>query len=250
MIAVLQAPDMKSALARARERCGEDAIVVATRRVGEGVEIEVELRPPAAEDWVSAGGAVAIVGPAGAGKSTLLAAFAAQWVLRHGPRRATLHGVGGERSRAADALARIGRLVGLPVRLHLDVETAVKEMLHAAADGFALLEVPAIVDESAAQATLSVLARRPLRVQLALPATLHRRTADKVIARYQAARPAGIVLTHCAESAAPQEVVAAAEAASLAVDWRLDGPRIPDDLHRVGAPQNDFLSTRKRHVAA
>lgn len=250
MIAVLQAPDMKTALARARERCGDDAIVVATRRVGSSVEIEVELRSPVTEDWVSAGGAVAIVGPAGSGKSTLLAAFAAQWVLRHGPRRATLHSVGGERSRAADTLARIGRLVGLPVCCHPDIVSAVNEMRHASADGLALLEVPTLADDVAAHATLAMLAQRPLRVQLALPGTLHRRTADKVIARYQAARPAGVVLTHCAESAAPYEVIAAATSASLAVDWRLDGPRIPDDLHRIGAVQNNFLNTRRRHVAA
>jgi len=250
MIAVLQAPDMKSALARARERCGDDAIVIATRRLGSGVEIEVELRASATEDWVSAGGAIAIVGPAGAGKSTLLAAIAARWVLRHGPRRTVLHGVGGERSRAADSLARIGRLLGVPVRCDVDVPTAVKEMLRCAADGLALLEVPAIVDEVGARTTLSALAYSPLRVQLALPATLQRRTADKVIARYQAARPVGVVLTHCADSAAPQDVLAAAEAAGLAVDWRLDGPRIPDDLCRIDARQRDSSPTRRRHVAA
>mgnify|MGYP006295517045 CR=1 FL=1 len=136
------------------------------------------------------------------------------------------------------------------MRCDVDVPTAVKEMLRRAGDGLALLEVPAVVNEVGARTTLSTLAQSPLRVQLALPATLQRRTADKVIARYHAARPVGVVLTHCADSAAPQDVLAAAEAAGLAVDWRLDGPRIPDDLCRIDARQRDSATMRRRHVAA
>ena len=247
MLAVLQAPDMQSALARARERCGADAVVVATRRTEHGVEIELEM-PGERHDWLAQGGRMVVVGPPGAGKSTLLAALAARWVLRHGARRARLFGLGAAHSLAAHGLQHVGRLVGLPTAAHPTVDELINALPASELHSLQLIEIPTRAIETAD--LLPLVGVTPCSVLLALPATLHARSAQHALRRHRAARPTAVVLTHCADSAAPYEVVAAASAAGLPIAYRLVGTRIPDDLLNAEHPVKTSLPERTRHAVA
>ena len=247
MLAVFQAPDMQTALARARERCGAEAVVVATRRTEHGVEIELEI-PGERHDWLAHGGRVVVVGPPGAGKSTLLAALAARWVLRHGARRARLFGLGAAHSLAAHALQHIGRLVGLPSAAHPTVAALVDALPSPQPHSLQLLEIPTRALETTE--SLPLVDVSSCSVLLALPATLHARSAQHALRRHRVARPTAVVLTHCADSAAPYEVVAAAATAGLPIAYRLVGTRIPDDLLNADGPVKPSTPERTRHAVA
>ena len=139
----------------------------------------------------------------------------------------------------------------LSARLHADVAAAIEAARNHAPHHLALLEIPAVGDEPESQRELLALAKLDGAWNyLALPATLQRRIAERCMARYRAVKPIAAVLTHCADSASPQEVVVAAIAAQLPIAWKLTGTRIPDDLQIFTVEAAMATARGARHAAA
>jgi len=188
--------------------------------------------------WADGGGTVAVVGPAGAGKTTALAALAARWVMRNGTQGAALISVGESRFGVQENLARVGRLVGIPVYV-LEKIGDLPPLLQRLADRRMILIDTAGCSPRSANFDRHV---RELRdtlpnaeFALVLSAATQVGTLREVVGGYAALGRLAALVTHTDECTALGGLLCAAIEAGLPLAYTLDGQRLLDDLHPARA---------------
>lgn len=172
------------------------------------------------------------IGPPGAGKTTTIAKIAAQERARTGTRLSLL-AADGFRVGAVEQLRLYAEIIGAPfsvARSAGEIEIAVTE-----------LKRPVLVDtagrspsDSGLAELFSVLAgRKGVRTHLVMPASTSVRSAERLLDRYQAARPDRVVLTKVDESDAWSPLLPLLGERGLSISYLGTGQSVPDDLEAV-----------------
>ncbi|MGE3276360.1 MAG: hypothetical protein AB7O67_14705 [Vicinamibacterales bacterium] len=172
------------------------------------------------------------VGPPGAGKTTTIAKIAAQERARRGARLSLL-AADGFRVGAVEQLRLYAEIIGAPfsvARSAGDIDLAVTE-----------LSRPVLVDTAGRSPSDTSLAdmfsvfagRKGVRTHLVLPATTAPRAAERILDRYQAARPDRVVLTRVDEADAWSPLLPMLRERGLTLSYLGTGQSVPDDLARV-----------------
>jgi flagellar biosynthesis protein FlhF len=175
------------------------------------------------------------VGPPGAGKTTTIAKIAAQERARRGNRLGLL-AADGFRVGAVEQLRLYASILGSP----LTVARTPYELLTAVETA----AVPTLVDtagrspgDESSSEMLRVVAGRPgVRIHLVVPADMLPAALEKVIARFDRARPSRLVLTRVDEAGSLAPLVGLLRGCGLPVSYLGTGQTVPDDLE-VATPR-------------
>ncbi len=251
-----RAPNMAAAMARVRAELGPDALILATRRVADGVEITAALEPapePLPEDparrrvleyhtvpealhpplcrgplEVALAGTLSfaalpldatrllIVGPPGAGKTLTVARLATRLVMA-GTAPVVIT-ADGKRAGAAEQLAAFTRLLGIELVLASN-PVALSRALARKGDGMVLIDTPGSdpFDQAQRDETAVLAATAGATVVLVLPAGLQAEEAAELGAAYQQMGATLMVATRLDLSRRLGGVLAAAAAGRLAL---------------------------------
>ncbi len=176
------------------------------------------------------GGIFALIGPTGVGKTTSTAKIAARFALKHGAQSVGLVTVDAYRIGGQDQLRSFGRMLGVPVHVAHD-PASLADFLHLTMNKkLVLIDTAGIgqrderVDELLASLSSTVIRRL-----LVLNAAAQASTQEEVIAAYQGAQAAGLILSKL------DEAVQCAGALDCAIRHRLrvvgvaNGQRVPED---------------------
>jgi flagellar biosynthesis protein FlhF len=172
------------------------------------------------------------VGPPGVGKTTTIAKIAAQQRVRTGT-RLTLVAADGYRVGAVEQLRLYAEIIGAPfivVRTPSELERVIEE-----ARG------PLLVDtagrspgDGEAQALFDVFAGRPgVRVHLVVPAWTEGAAFERVLSRFEGARPGRVVFTRLDETGSAAPLVGLLRSGGLRASYFGTGQRVPEDLLRA-----------------
>ena len=214
--------------------------------------------------WSERGGTIVMVGPAGAGKTTALAALAARWVMHHGTQGAALISAGESRFGVHENLARVGRLVGLPVHT-LSAVAELPALLARLGDRrFVLIDTAGYGPRSPQfESHLRALKETLPHAQfaLALSASSQPTILREVIAGYRSLNQLACILSHVDECDALGGALSALIDNDIPVAYTLTGPRLLDDLRparadslmtmcvRSGASTTELMREEQTHVA-
>jgi len=175
------------------------------------------------------------VGPPGVGKTTTIAKIAAQERVRKGA-RLTLVAADGYRVGAVEQLRLYADIIGSPfvvVRTPAELERVIES-----ARGPVLVDTAGrSPNDGEAQALFEVFAGRPgVRTHLVVPSGTEEPAFDRVLARFEEARPARVVFTRLDEAGSSARLVTLLRSRSLRLSYLGTGQRVPEDLVRATAP--------------
>ena len=189
--------------------------------------------PVIGDAWVEQGGTFAVVGPAGAGKTTAIAALAARWVMRNGAQGAALVSAGESRFGVRENLARVGRLVGLPVHTVERLEDLPGLFEKLGERRFVIIDTAGHGPRNAdfAQHIASLQAALPgAHFALALSAVSQIGSVRELISAYGQLGKLSCILTHVDECTSLGGLLAALMESAVPVAYTVSGNRLLDDL--------------------
>jgi flagellar biosynthesis protein FlhF len=194
--------------------------------------------PIADNDFLDAGGIVALVGSTGVGKTTSVAKLAARYVLRHGRRHVALVTTDSYRIGAHEQLITYGRLLGISVQVASD-HKELRSILNSLADKRLVLIDTAGMSQRDVRLTeqFATLADSgiPIRTLLVLSATLHPSVLDETIRAFSGVALEGAILTKLDEAASLGGVLSTVIRQHLPLMFVANGQRVPEDLQPARA---------------
>ncbi|WP_395789732.1 flagellar biosynthesis protein FlhF [Aquimonas sp.] len=205
-----------------------------------------------AEDPISAGGVIALVGPTGVGKTTTLAKLAARYAAHHSARDVALVTTDGFRIGAREQLFTYGRLLGMPVIEVSDPSELGDTLDRLGEYRLVLVDTAGLSHRDIALgAQLGALAKlKHVNTQLVLPANTHADDLDEVVRRFSIARPRGVVLSKVDETGRLGSALSVTVRHRLPISYLTDGQRVPEDLHRAEAHRLALRVTEQRRASA
>lgn len=210
--------------------------------------------PVRGDEWVEKGGVVALVGPAGSGKTTALAALAARWVMRNGTGSAALISAGDTRFGGREALARLGRLVGLPAFSVTEMRELPALLARLGERRLILIDTPARSIRSADfDQHLAGLREGGERVQfaLALSAASQAATVREIAMAHQPLGALSCIITHVDECTSLGGLLSTVIERGIPVAYTMEGSRLLDDLRPARAETllESAIGLARRHGA-
>lgn len=197
--------------------------------------------------------ALALVGPTGVGKTTTAAKLAARHLMRHPGAQVRFVCTDTYRIGAREQLQTFARLLGTTVESVDDPDVLRALIQTENPTDLVIVDTPGIGPRDAELASqLPILGdMEGLHVVLCLPASTHPVEMRRVLDRYSAARPDGLVLTKLDEAYQLGAALSVAIERSLPVLWVSDGQQVPQDLHRLDgtALVARALAGREEHKA-
>jgi flagellar biosynthesis protein FlhF len=181
----------------------------------------------------SAGGVVALVGPAGAGKSTTLAKLAVREVLQHGAASLVLVSADTARLGATEQMRALGRLLGVSTHSVVDIDELAALWPALQRRRLVLVDTGGVAnrDTVALQQLRELLSLMPgTQPVLVLPASAQDAVLRECIGHWREIPGLSVALTRLDESAAIGAAVAELIEAGIPLCAQSDGPRIPEDL--------------------
>ena len=205
-----------------------------------------------ADDPISAGGVIALVGPTGVGKTTTLAKLAARYAAHHSARDVALVTTDGFRIGAREQLFTYGRLLGMPVIEVSDPSELGDTLDRLGEYRLVLVDTAGLSHRDIALgAQLGALAKlKHVNTQLVLPANTHADDLDEVVRRFSIARPRGVVLSKVDETGRLGSALSVTVRHRLPISYLTDGQRVPEDLHRAEAHRLALRVTEQRRASA
>ncbi|MEN8718866.1 MAG: flagellar biosynthesis protein FlhF [Oceanococcaceae bacterium] len=179
--------------------------------------------------------AIALVGPTGAGKTTTAAKLAARHLMRYPGAQVRFVSTDTYRIGAREQLQTFARLLGTTLEVADDPQVLQTLIQTEAATDLVIVDTPGIGPRDAELAEqLPVFgAMNGLHVVLCLPASTHPLEQRRIIDRYAAAQPDGLILTKLDETYQLGAGLSVAVERDLPILWVTDGQRVPQDMHRL-----------------
>ncbi len=205
--------------------------------------------PIAADDMLTEGGVVALLGPTGVGKTTTVAKLAARFVREHGARHLGLLTTDNYRVGAHEQLQNYGRLLGVPVQMVDSAEDLSTALAALANKRLVLVDTAGMSQRDLRLGeALASLRRDGLRGYLTLASNAHETMLDETIATFGALPLAGCVLTKLDECPSLGGTLSAVIRHGLPIACVTDGQRVPEDLRPARA--RDLVSLAAQRVQA
>lgn len=179
--------------------------------------------------------AIALVGPTGVGKTTTAAKLAARHLMRYPGAQVRFVSTDTYRIGAREQLQTFARLLGTTLEVADDPQVLQTLIQTDAATDLVIVDTPGIGPRDRELAEqLPVLGAMPgLHVVLCLPASTHPLEQRRIIDRYAAAQPDGLILTKLDETYQLGAALSVAVERDLPILWVTDGQRVPQDMHRL-----------------
>lgn len=190
--------------------------------------------PTGADEIITEGGIVALIGPAGVGKTTTLAKLAARFVMRYGPERVALVTADHFRIGAVEQVKTYGRIMGC-ASFAVKSLNELPELLYTLRDKSLVLVDTAGVgfkDErfGTQLAQLKLQTKLKLKHYLVLPATAQKRVLEKAYEQFKPLGLTGLILTKLDECGSLGDALSLVIGSSIKLCYITTGQRVPEDL--------------------
>jgi len=180
------------------------------------------------------GGNFALVGPTGVGKTTTVAKLAAAYTLNHGNEQVALISTDSAGIGAQEQLLRIGKILGIPVRIATD-QGALQQALQAFSNkSLVLIDTagygqrdPKVVQQLA----MLNQSRVPVKTLLTLSANTQTECINESIERFSCVDLYGAVITKVDEAVSFGGLLSAMISTQLKICYLTDGQEILENLH-------------------
>jgi len=200
--------------------------------------LERLMPAPPADDILTQGGIVALIGPTGVGKTTTVAKLAAHYALRYGNRHVALVTIDCYRVGAYEQLRTYGRILDIPVKI-ADNKQELRKVLDDLCDRRLILIDTAGMSQrnDDLMKQLSVLGNddRMIKKTLVMPATTRLSGLDQVVSAFGSFQPDSCILTKLDESTSLGEALSTSIKFDLPISYVCDGQRVPEDIHTARA---------------
>jgi flagellar biosynthesis protein FlhF len=191
-------------------------------------------------EWLDAGGVVALVGPTGVGKTTTIAKLAARYARDFGLREVALITTDHYRIGAQEQLFTYGRLLGVPV-LTADTHKELEQALDRLRDRkLVLIDTAGMSPRDgnlASQMDMLAAISAPVRTALVVGANSQMADLQDQFKRFAPASPSAAILTKLDEATRVGAVISVLVKQGLPMAYVADGQRVPEDIHVARADQ-------------
>ena len=207
--------------------------------------------PIAADDMLTEGGVVALLGPTGVGKTTTIAKLASRFVREHGARHLGLLTTDNYRIGAHEQLQNYGRLLGVPVQMVDSAEDLTTALAALANKRLVLVDTAGMSQRDLRLGeALAGLQRSGLRSYLTLASNAHETMLDETISAFGKLPLSGCVLTKLDECPSLGATLSAVIRHRLPVACVTDGQRVPEDLRPARARDLVSVAAQRMHARA
>ena len=182
------------------------------------------------------GGVYALVGATGVGKTTSTAKLAAAFAAKHGAANLGLVTLDAYRVGAHEQLRAYGRILGVPVHTAHD-QASLEDLLQLlSAKKMVLIDTAGMAQRDARTTELLDMLDHPsVHKLLVLNCAAQGETLEDVIVSYRGERARGVVLSKLDEAVKLAPALDAVIRHRLCVLGVANGPRVPEDWHRLPA---------------
>ncbi|MGM0482052.1 MAG: flagellar biosynthesis protein FlhF [Pseudomonadota bacterium] len=187
-----------------------------------------------ADDILTRGGAVALVGPTGVGKTTTIAKLAARYAQRHGAESVALITTDTFRIGASEQLQTYGRIIGCPVKVANNAKELADALLTLRDKSLILIDTAGMGQRdkrlSEQLSTLLHNSRLRIRPYLVLSATSQTRVLNDAVNQFKTLPLSGCIFTKLDECLSLGEPISVAIEQGLAISYLTNGQQVPEDL--------------------
>jgi len=187
-----------------------------------------------ADDILTRGGAVALVGPTGVGKTTTIAKLAARYAQRHGADKVALVTTDTFRIGASEQLQTYGRIIGCPVKVANNAKELADALLTLRDKSLILIDTAGMGQRdkrlSDQLATLLHNSRLRIRPYLVLSATSQTQVLNDAVKQFKTLPLSGCIFTKLDECLSLGESISVAVEQGMAVSYLTNGQQVPEDI--------------------
>ena len=187
-----------------------------------------------ADDILTRGGAVALVGPTGVGKTTTIAKLAARYAQRHGADNVALITTDTFRIGASEQLQTYGRIIGCPVKVANNAKELADAMLTLRDKSLILIDTAGMGqrDKRLNEQLATLLHNNRLRIRpyLVLSATSQTQVLNDAVKQFKTLPLSGCIFTKLDECLSLGESISVAIEHGMAVSYLTNGQQVPEDM--------------------
>jgi len=187
-----------------------------------------------ADDILTRGGAVALVGPTGVGKTTTIAKLAARYAQRHGADKVALITTDTFRIGASEQLQTYGRILGCPVKIANNAKELADALLTLRDKSLILIDTAGMGqrDKRLNDQLATLLHNNRLRIRpyLVLSATSQTQVLNDAVKQFKTLPLSGCIFTKLDECLSLGESISVAIEHGMAVSYLTNGQQVPEDI--------------------
>ncbi len=197
-------------------------------------EMLVKVLPIAEDNFLEAGGIIALIGPTGVGKTTTIAKLAAKFMLKHGSNQLALITTDNYRIGAYEQLNTYGRILDVPVRVAANAEE-LRNFINNFADRRLILIDTAGMNQRDMKLVeqINTLQQNELAIKsyLVMSAATEYKAMNAIIKAFALFSPQASILTKLDEAVTIGSAISSIIEHNLPLSFITDGQQVPEDIH-------------------
>jgi flagellar biosynthesis protein FlhF len=197
-------------------------------------EMLIKVLPIAEDNFLEAGGIIALIGPTGVGKTTTIAKLAAKFMLKHGSNQLALITTDNYRIGAYEQLNTYGRILDVPVRVAANAEE-LRDLIKSFADRRLILIDTAGMNQRDMKLVeqINTLQQNELSIKsyLVMSAATEYKAMSAIIKAFALFDPRASILTKLDEAVTIGSAISSVIEHNLPISFITDGQQVPEDIH-------------------